>query len=821
MYFQITSHGLNTLATALTSGSQVEVLYFRPFLSTINSYVDAPIQVSGPPVVLNNNQATFTLSLGTAQGNYLLDSFDLFTSLSDANNVTPATRDSYAFACSWISGSSQYIAINPPVEKFSTTSPTPNTITVQAELACNNATPTLSFTVINSSITAALEVSSVDYLPKASSVVPGTTLGSNVYLCDYDSIDGRILAKLSESLGVWAFDSFTATSSPYPCQSATTTSVSIGAAIYAFGSQAIANNFIIQFVTGAQAGLPRKLNSANFAGGSVTWATALPGAPAAGDQFIIYQSDVSILYGDRSLIQNIETQAIYTVPTVDALPPAGTAVAGLGASGLSVIPLLVLIGDSTSSQLAGTDYFSDRILAKNSYLNQTPIWSFDNFKTNALGLLSAGTGSTTTVVNAASTLNLAILELTFALDGTSQDDFILQFTSGANKGLCRRIVSAVGGLGASSVTLSSALPAAPASGDFFIILVSLNSVVRQAQNSIIQHTLANATPSSGGSQITTAGGSVNGRVLIDEFNCPSLSASWTVPYGITQVWLTVSGGGAGGNAGLSSTNSGSDSWPSCGGGAGQLIQRFPISVQGGTLNVDLTVSGADVLNITLGAGGLGGTLNGNNQYGGGTIGTTSYGGSSPYQSFLLGSQGGLTTVAKNGTTVIQSQGGRPSQYNLPSPGVGQIITGASGFYGSDGGKSIFHVGGFGDRVLSTAVLLLSGSTNPPFQGAAPWVTNGWQQVYPNFVPIAANSPWGDNIFTTYSGINIGPGSATLELQNGYLGSGGGGGTGISTALVTSYLPSSGSASTPSVAQNTQLYSTPGGNGGAGFVLIEW
>ncbi len=123
------------------------------------------------------------------------------------------------------------------------------------------------------------------------------------------------------------------------------------------------------------------------------------------------------------------------------------------------------------------------------------------------------------------------------------------------------------------------------------------------------------------------------------------SGSFTVPAGVTQIWVSGCAGGGGGGSSLA-TNTSSFVTGGSGGGAGQPILRVPVSVTPGA-----------VIPVTIGTGGTGATAALNNATAGGNtqLGTAgalvNLGGGSP------GSVGG------GGTTV-------PGDYGGPGGGIG-------------------------------------------------------------------------------------------------------------------------------------------------------
>ena len=136
------------------------------------------------------------------------------------------------------------------------------------------------------------------------------------------------------------------------------------------------------------------------------------------------------------------------------------------------------------------------------------------------------------------------------------------------------------------------------------------------------------------------------------------SGTFTVPTGVTSVYVTMCGGGGGGGGGDGG------SWVGAGGGGG-----------GSYVNKQLTVTPGTGYTITIGAGGAGGARNANG----------SAGGSTSFGALLTAGGGG------GGTNAVSPTGG--------SAGTGDF-KGRAGVYGSmdttgvkSGGDSLFGFGG--------------------------------------------------------------------------------------------------------------------------------
>lgn len=99
----------------------------------------------------------------------------------------------------------------------------------------------------------------------------------------------------------WRFPTHpTIASSGSLASSGSTTSISVASTSYIL-SAAMPGGYILQFTSGANAGLCRRLTS--YTSNSISWATALPSAPSAGDTYEVYQS-VAASLGTISSLQD-------------------------------------------------------------------------------------------------------------------------------------------------------------------------------------------------------------------------------------------------------------------------------------------------------------------------------------------------------------------------------------------------------------------------------------------------------------------------------------------------------------------------------------
>lgn len=164
------------------------------------------------------------------------------------------------------------------------------------------------------------------------------------------------------------------------------------------------------------------------------------------------------------------------------------------------------------------------------------------------------------------------------------------------------------------------------------------------------------------------------------------NGSFTVPPGVTKIWSSGCAGGGGGGSSLA-TNSVSFLTGGSGGGAGQWVMRTPISVTPG-----------QVIPITIGAAGTGGTAATNNATAGGS---TQMGASGSLLNLTGGSPG---LIGGGGTNVPQDYGGPGGGVGFPNGGAAMDTVVASGG---------ICVGGFGGVGANSPF----GASGPPGRGA--------------------------------------------------------------------------------------------------------
>ncbi|MDN7871257.1 hypothetical protein QZM26_17765 [Burkholderia multivorans] len=169
----------------------------------------------------------------------------------------------------------------------------------------------------------------------------------------------------------------------------------------------------------------------------------------------------------------------------------------------------------------------------------------------------------------------------------------------------------------------------------------------------------------------------------------SSSGSFTVPAGVTTIYVTGVGGGGGGGGGGGNGSTGAAGGGG-GGGQGQQVIKSPI-----------TVAPGQILTITIGSGGASGTAgsnSGSSGGNGGVGGVSSITGSSPTVSLTLqGGQGGLGGIGNTGSGITSSGQGGLSGDGVTGSGSGGyppvISGGVFPGMGGAGGASIFGAGG--------------------------------------------------------------------------------------------------------------------------------
>lgn len=166
------------------------------------------------------------------------------------------------------------------------------------------------------------------------------------------------------------------------------------------------------------------------------------------------------------------------------------------------------------------------------------------------------------------------------------------------------------------------------------------------------------------------------------------SQSFTVPSWVNTIYVSGCAGGGGGGASLA-TNSASFVTGGSGGGAGQSVIRLPI-----------TVTPGQVIPVTIGTGGTGGTPATNNATSGGA---TQLGAAGALLNLTGGSPG---QVGDGGTTVPFNYAGPAGGAGYPSGGWAQdtsvySATSSSGGYGGQGASGPFGQAGAAGRGASS------------------------------------------------------------------------------------------------------------------------
>jgi phage-related tail fiber protein len=179
----------------------------------------------------------------------------------------------------------------------------------------------------------------------------------------------------------------------------------------------------------------------------------------------------------------------------------------------------------------------------------------------------------------------------------------------------------------------------------------------------------NITSANGGTIATTQQVNALSKSRMQFFTA---SGTFTVPIGVTSVYVTLSGAGGGGGGG-------NHNRPGSGGGFGQYVARFPIS----------ELTSETVINVTVGCGGSGGAgVGGSSHSEDGTPGGSSSFGS--YASVIGGGGGAGSWGVEN-----QSMGGTTYYRELTSTSSGATVT--KGFDGTTNSvaSSYGGIGGIG------------------------------------------------------------------------------------------------------------------------------
>ncbi len=510
--FNLLPTGLATIAEAIGNSASLNGLVFRPFNSIYNTYMDTAIPVTTETTT--GAIASLGITLNSMQGNYLFDGIDIFTSAALANAATYSSivsQKTTIFATSYISGSSVYVLISPQVQKYNSFTSTPNIINIQAVFEDVQPTIAATFNVVTLSnlLTSPLELPSVDQLLQANTVVPGTTMGSNLTLCGFDDASARVLAKLYEigSSSTYSFSGMQPIATLNPSAS-TLTQATFNSTLLSSSSFA-SGRYIIQIVSGGNAGMCRFIDTITSTSNTFTlqWVTPLIGSLTTGTNIILYQSTVSILDNVEQVVApfnsnvaNIPYNQINVVDFVDDLPNANI----YGTVNGVIISGLYLVGNHYSTNAGGLDS-GYRSLAKSASNPATPKWSFDRYiplvsYSGALGFnpesltvagYTTGFNGSTPTGNIQVSGNLQMLANYFSqpsmntITGQNVVDnlFILQFLTGTygNISTCRQVVNvlfdATTNTASITILLRVPLSSAPVVGDTFEILYDFSNTI--------------------------------------------------------------------------------------------------------------------------------------------------------------------------------------------------------------------------------------------------------------------------------------------------------------------------------------------------------
>lgn len=131
-----------------------------------------------------------------------------------------------------------------------------------------------------------------------------TTSNSETYVSAATDDGGNPIIAISRSDNTWRFVNHPTTIATGTAALGTTqTFLPLASAASSLGVPA-SGQYIIQFTSGVQIGLPRIITATSNTG--VTWSNPLPSAPAVGDNYMIFQSEYSTL-------QNLQNSQINSI----------------------------------------------------------------------------------------------------------------------------------------------------------------------------------------------------------------------------------------------------------------------------------------------------------------------------------------------------------------------------------------------------------------------------------------------------------------------------------------------------------------------------
>lgn len=297
-----------------------------------------------------------------------------------------------------------------------------NVIQFIANLTLTNVSAVLTFPITQLTVGKILETSSVDLLQ------PPIVSNTNAYLVHSNDDGNNPILAFRAADFKWGFYTHqitrvSGTITAGPSTGLMTTSTDVGTLL---NGAVVTGRYILEFLTGQLAGYCRHVSGAST--NTLNWGTSTVAAPAVGDTFVIYQSNYSMLGTIREIV------------SVDQL----------------ITPAAAGYDSAVTSSLddAGHGIFAVKA--------STSLWSFVTHQKITVQSGVVLSGATTTGITAT---QIASLLSTFATG-----KFIIQFTSGANLGMCRLVTSQ----STNTVGWGTALTAATA-GDTFDIYQSNSS----------------------------------------------------------------------------------------------------------------------------------------------------------------------------------------------------------------------------------------------------------------------------------------------------------------------------------------------------------
>lgn len=295
MLLQVTNAGIQAAALAQSGGPKITITSFKVGSaygyspSVTSTALTGTILYSGSPsnyAVNSENEVIYTLLMNELIGDFNFGEIGLYL------------EDGTLFAIG---------TYNTPQPKLHTTGQqVGNIVSIQAKIKLNNVSPVINFPINNIALAQILQVGGISLL------VPPILSDSNAYFTgDYDDGGSMIYAFRSANYQ-WSYPSHSNIK-----VAGQVTSVDTGSdALVAAGKKIVSTNigtglsdlvtgeYIIEFITGSLKGYSRMVSAQGA--NNCSWQAPLGAIPQVGDQFLIYQSNYSVLKG----IGNISDDAL-------------------------------------------------------------------------------------------------------------------------------------------------------------------------------------------------------------------------------------------------------------------------------------------------------------------------------------------------------------------------------------------------------------------------------------------------------------------------------------------------------------------------------